>query len=180
MDGSRDIIQQKDLYNCGAFTVTNAFCLAFGYELLCYTPEDMDTHKKPRICFEIMAGEFTGDYEYDLIEISQRAIVYPPPDEPSVPDDAMEQRGLPPTEEEERRKNQDQDEAGDKTDLESEGSDGEADGADWDSSRRFYTADEVLVRESPPVGPRPDTLPWPEQFGSKGIQRAMLSTRFRT
>lgn len=63
--------QQCDGYNCGAFTITNVFCLAFGYRILCYAQnqgqEDLERWKKPRVIFELRQGGFFGDYEYDLL-----------------------------------------------------------------------------------------------------------------
>ncbi|KAL5322420.1 hypothetical protein ACEPPN_010393 [Leptodophora sp. 'Broadleaf-Isolate-01'] len=65
--------QQCDGYNCGAFTITNVFCLAFGYRILCYAQnqgqEDLERWKKPRVIFELRQGGFFGDYEYDLLDI---------------------------------------------------------------------------------------------------------------
>ena len=73
-DGSPNGPQQCDIHNCGAFLITNAFCLAFGYRLLCYAEnwkhgnnDDLEHWKKHRVVFELIQGGFGGDFEYDLL-----------------------------------------------------------------------------------------------------------------
>ncbi|CZT08540.1 hypothetical protein WAI453_007177 [Rhynchosporium graminicola] len=82
-DGSPDGPQQRDYYNCGVFTMTSAFCLAFGYSLMCWQqledrqlPRDLDYWKKARIIFEMETEDFsaTNDFDYDLLEIPQDEI----------------------------------------------------------------------------------------------------------
>lgn len=68
---------------CGIFATTNAFCLAFGFDLLCYGQVqpgylrsdtdtdiyDLDDLKKPRMAVEMFNGGFDGDFEYDMLEL---------------------------------------------------------------------------------------------------------------
>lgn len=68
-DGSPNCAQQSDIYNCGVFTITNALCLAFGYELLCYTPDDLDEGKRPRVAAELLHGGFVAPFNYPLLDI---------------------------------------------------------------------------------------------------------------
>jgi hypothetical protein len=44
--GSPDAVQQHG-YNSGIFALTNTFCLAFGFDLMCYGREDIDTLRRP-------------------------------------------------------------------------------------------------------------------------------------
>jgi hypothetical protein len=44
-DNSPNAVQQHDTHNCGVFTCTNALCLAFGYDLLCYEEKDLNQLK---------------------------------------------------------------------------------------------------------------------------------------
>ncbi|KAE8444564.1 hypothetical protein EG329_014488 [Mollisiaceae sp. DMI_Dod_QoI] len=70
-DGSPDAPQQRDGFNCGVFTVTNAFCLAFGYDILCYNGFDLIDLKRPRILAELRNGGFgeNGKYDYPLLDL---------------------------------------------------------------------------------------------------------------
>lgn len=68
-DGSPNCAQQKDRYNCVIFTITNAFCLAFGFDLLCYRPEDLNFGKRPRVAAELNNDGFTGDFAYDMFDL---------------------------------------------------------------------------------------------------------------
>lgn len=68
-DKSPNCCQQKDMYNCGTFVMTNAFCLAFGFDLLCYRPEDLNRGKRPRIAAELNNGGFSGDFAYDMFDL---------------------------------------------------------------------------------------------------------------
>ncbi|KAH7323719.1 hypothetical protein BKA65DRAFT_567569 [Rhexocercosporidium sp. MPI-PUGE-AT-0058] len=68
-DGSPNCCRQGDDYNCGTMTVTNAFCLAFGFDLLCYRQRDIDTLKRPRMFAEMSNGGFSGKYAYDMLDI---------------------------------------------------------------------------------------------------------------
>ena len=68
-DKSPNCCQQKDMYNCGTFVMTNAFCLAFGFDLLCYKPEDLNYGKRPRIAAEFNNGSFSGDFAYDMFDL---------------------------------------------------------------------------------------------------------------
>jgi hypothetical protein len=52
-DRSPNCAQQQDQYSCGLFTMTNAFCLAFGFGLLCYRKKDLNYGKSPRIAAEL-------------------------------------------------------------------------------------------------------------------------------
>lgn len=70
--------RQKDIYNCGVFTCTNAILLAFGYDLKCYKRRDLDKFRKRRTVAEFRNGGFNGLYNYDLIEV-------PPPKRPTCP-----------------------------------------------------------------------------------------------
>ncbi|KAL2063170.1 hypothetical protein VTL71DRAFT_6242 [Oculimacula yallundae] len=68
-DGSPNVVRQKDFYNCGVFTVMNAMCLAFGYDMLCFGPEDLDPLKRPRMLMELLQGSLGGKYAYDLLDV---------------------------------------------------------------------------------------------------------------
>jgi len=68
-DKSPNCCRQKDMYNCGTFVMTNAFCLAFGFDLLCYREEDLNYGKRPRIAAELNNGGFSGDFEYDMFDL---------------------------------------------------------------------------------------------------------------
>lgn len=70
-DGSADSAQQRDAHSCGIFTVTNAFCLAFGYNLLCYDESDLDNLKRQRMAAELMNGGFGGNAKlhYPLLDL---------------------------------------------------------------------------------------------------------------
>ncbi|KAE8454668.1 hypothetical protein EG329_000291 [Mollisiaceae sp. DMI_Dod_QoI] len=74
----RKAILQRDAYNCGIYTCTNALLLAFGYSLTCYTAREIDQFRKPRMVAEFRNGGFSGLYKYDLIEL-------PPPSENTGP-----------------------------------------------------------------------------------------------
>ncbi|KAH7419482.1 hypothetical protein BKA64DRAFT_751955 [Cadophora sp. MPI-SDFR-AT-0126] len=41
-DKSPNAVQQHDTYNCGAYTIANAFCMAFGYDLECFKEQQLD------------------------------------------------------------------------------------------------------------------------------------------
>ncbi|KAH7357197.1 hypothetical protein BKA65DRAFT_580609 [Rhexocercosporidium sp. MPI-PUGE-AT-0058] len=82
-DGSQNCARQGDLYNCGVFTLTNAMCLGFGFDLLCYRSRDVDPLKRPRIFAELANasrdGEdivtgFKGKYAYDLLNIPPKPL----------------------------------------------------------------------------------------------------------
>jgi len=46
-DGSLPIaVRQIDLYNCGIFMSTNAFCWVMGYDLNCYSQDKLDEGKR--------------------------------------------------------------------------------------------------------------------------------------
>ncbi|PVH79495.1 hypothetical protein DL98DRAFT_589364 [Cadophora sp. DSE1049] len=71
--------RQGDLYNCGVFTLTNAMCLAFGYDLMCYSNRDLDSLKRPRMFMELsnttidddkVKTGFKDEYAYDLLELA--------------------------------------------------------------------------------------------------------------
>ena len=68
-DNSPNCAQQSDMYNCGLFTITNALCLAFGYDLLCYTQKDIDEGKRQRVAAELLHGGFLAPFNYPLLEI---------------------------------------------------------------------------------------------------------------
>lgn len=70
-DGSPDVPVQRDSHNCGLFTVTNAFNLAFGYDLLCYSKDDLDNLKRQRMCAELANGGFGGlkRYNYPVLDL---------------------------------------------------------------------------------------------------------------
>ncbi|KAE9377374.1 hypothetical protein N431DRAFT_194416 [Stipitochalara longipes BDJ] len=67
-DESPHAPQQSDAYNCGMFALTSAFCLAFGFELLCYKGENIDLAKRPRIAAELYNG-FSGEFAYDMFDL---------------------------------------------------------------------------------------------------------------
>ncbi|KAL2072669.1 hypothetical protein VTL71DRAFT_12012 [Oculimacula yallundae] len=82
-DSSPDGPQQSDAANCGIFSLTSAFCLAFGYNLLCWEQslkpgrrQDLDKWKKARVLWELELEDFSAenDFEYDLLEIPQDEI----------------------------------------------------------------------------------------------------------
>jgi hypothetical protein len=70
-DGSPDVPSQRDQHNCGLFTVTNAFCLAFGYDLLCYSQDDLNDLKRRRMTAELSNGGFGGvrKYHYPVLDL---------------------------------------------------------------------------------------------------------------
>lgn len=70
-DDSPDMPRQSDGHNCGVILVTNAFCLAFGYDLLCYSQNDLDDLKRPRMASELSNGGFggPGKYDYPLLDL---------------------------------------------------------------------------------------------------------------
>ncbi|KUJ20823.1 uncharacterized protein LY89DRAFT_779519 [Mollisia scopiformis] len=70
-DGSPDAPQQSDSYNCGVFTVTNTFCLAFGYDILCYSQEDLPKLKRRRMTAELRNGGFGANnkFHYPLLDL---------------------------------------------------------------------------------------------------------------
>ncbi|PMD48063.1 hypothetical protein L207DRAFT_505147 [Hyaloscypha variabilis F] len=86
--------QQRDYHNCGTFTMTSAFCLAFGFNLQCYKNADLDDLKRPRIAAELYNG-FSGEFGYDMFDLlagrSDRVGVPPPyREEVEKNDDEME------------------------------------------------------------------------------------------
>ncbi|PVH79937.1 hypothetical protein DL98DRAFT_572232 [Cadophora sp. DSE1049] len=68
IDGSPNAARQGDHYNCGVFTVTNAFGMAFGFDLMCYRQGDLGM-KRNRILMELNQGCFGGKYAYDLLDV---------------------------------------------------------------------------------------------------------------
>ncbi|CZT12961.1 uncharacterized protein RAG0_16594 [Rhynchosporium agropyri] len=68
-DGGRNIAWQEGFYSCDNFPVMNAFCLTFGFDLLCYGPEDLDPHKRPWMLLELIQGNLGGKYAYDMLDI---------------------------------------------------------------------------------------------------------------
>ena len=77
--------RQGDMYNCGVFTVTNAMCLAFGWDLMCYSNRDLNPLKRPRMFMELsnttIDGDrvktgFKGKYAYDLLEIPSGPVYF--------------------------------------------------------------------------------------------------------
>ncbi|CZT41087.1 uncharacterized protein RSE6_00772 [Rhynchosporium secalis] len=173
--------QQRDFYNCGAFTMTNAFCLAFGYDLTCYKEKDLDKLKKPRIAFELIEGDFTGEYQYDMIKISEKDVTVE--QEQETCEAEPPRKGMDGDLEMQFGMEQSQYDATAVTtnveydsDAISEGSDGEVDEeVESVRGRTFYTAIQARLRDSRRMQPNPDKLPWPPQFGSKtSFQRAQL------
>ncbi|KAH6707929.1 hypothetical protein BKA61DRAFT_739172 [Leptodontidium sp. MPI-SDFR-AT-0119] len=69
LDGSPNLARQGDMYNCGLCTVTNAFCLAFGFDMLCWNGKDLDPLKRPCMLMELSQGGLGGKYAYDLLDI---------------------------------------------------------------------------------------------------------------
>ncbi|KAF8851801.1 hypothetical protein BDZ45DRAFT_133677 [Acephala macrosclerotiorum] len=70
-DGSPDVIRQADGYNCGVYAVTNLFCLAFGFDLLCYETKDLTPLKRPNMVEELRNGGFGKNrkFEYSLLDL---------------------------------------------------------------------------------------------------------------
>jgi len=68
IDGSPDAARQGDYYNCGVFTVTNAFCMAFGFDLMCYRQRDLGL-KRDRMLLELNQGSLGGRVAYDLLDV---------------------------------------------------------------------------------------------------------------
>ncbi|KAE9373781.1 hypothetical protein N431DRAFT_466050 [Stipitochalara longipes BDJ] len=68
-DGSPNCCVQGDYYNCGNFTLTNAMCLAFGFDLLCYQQDDLNEKKRPRIAAEFDNEGFLGEFAYDMFDL---------------------------------------------------------------------------------------------------------------
>ncbi|KAG4434929.1 hypothetical protein IFR05_009598 [Cadophora sp. M221] len=68
-DGSPNCCRQGDDHNCGTMAATNAFCLAFGFNLQCYRQRDIDSRKRPRMFAELSNGGFSGKYAYDMLDI---------------------------------------------------------------------------------------------------------------
>lgn len=79
-DGSPNVPRQGDYWNCGIFTATNAMCLAFGYDLLCYRQRDLENGphndlepprgKRARMAAELFQGlDFDPPFNYDLLDI---------------------------------------------------------------------------------------------------------------
>ncbi|CZR66313.1 uncharacterized protein PAC_16214 [Phialocephala subalpina] len=70
-DESPDVPKQTDGYNCGVFALTNLFCLAFGYDLLCYEQADLTPLKRPNIVEELRNGGLgeNGRFKYPLLDL---------------------------------------------------------------------------------------------------------------
>ncbi|PMD41230.1 hypothetical protein L207DRAFT_623420 [Hyaloscypha variabilis F] len=68
-DESPNCCRQRDGYNCAVFTMTNAMCLAFGFELLSYSVEDFEDGKRPRIAAEFDNDGFGGDFASDMFDL---------------------------------------------------------------------------------------------------------------
>ncbi|KAH9211337.1 hypothetical protein DL95DRAFT_464928 [Leptodontidium sp. 2 PMI_412] len=171
-DKSPDAVQQRDNYNCGAFTTTNAFCLAFGYNLECYTEDKLDKWKKARVAFELMQQRFHGEYEYEMLKLSEEELKPVEEEEEEISasnfdSDLEMQHGFV-----EGLRGPVSNDLGYERNG-SEGSDGEVSKKVESRRRRaFYTAAQALKYELPRVKPLPDNKPWPSQFSKKKFQRA--------
>jgi hypothetical protein len=64
-------VMQRDAYNCGIYVCTNALCVAFGYDLKCFKPREIDQFRKQRMIAEMRNGGFNGLYNYDMFELPQ-------------------------------------------------------------------------------------------------------------
>lgn len=107
LDGSPNVSQQGDDWNCGIFTATNAMCLAFGYDLLCYRQRDLENGpyndldpprgKRARMAAELFQGlEFDPPFNYDLLDIPTK----PPKEIPRGPIPPSHDQGAGPAPEE--------------------------------------------------------------------------------
>ncbi|KAF4624462.1 hypothetical protein G7Y89_g13707 [Cudoniella acicularis] len=76
-DGSPNSAQQRDYYNCAVFSLTTAMCLAFGYDLPCYTEDDMNFKKRKQMLAELSNDGFNDPFNYGLFHIPQVAIDLP-------------------------------------------------------------------------------------------------------
>lgn len=93
-DDSPDAAQQSDDYNCGIFTCTSAFCLAFGFRLTCFTGNDLDPFKKPRMAAEFANGGLSGPgFNYDMLDLpvikGQSGVVPPLPPPVQAPTESI-------------------------------------------------------------------------------------------
>jgi hypothetical protein len=68
-DRSPNCAQQRDNYSCGVFTMTDAFCLAFGFDLLRYREKNLDFGKRPRIAAELNNEGFSREFGYDMFDL---------------------------------------------------------------------------------------------------------------
>jgi len=95
LEGTPSCATQKDFVSCGIFTMTNAMCLAFGYDMLCYQEDDLAGFKRPRIVGELENEGFSGDYAYDLRDLptgkADRVGTEPPAKETPSPDSPIEE-----------------------------------------------------------------------------------------
>lgn len=82
-----DWVEQRDEYNCGIYACTNAFNLAFGYDMKCYVPRDLDKFKKRRMVAEFRNGGFNGPYNYDILELPPPRV--PPPGQSATYEQAV-------------------------------------------------------------------------------------------
>ncbi|PVH79209.1 hypothetical protein DL98DRAFT_632881 [Cadophora sp. DSE1049] len=175
-DRSPNAVQQHDTYNCGAYTITNAFCMAFGYDLECFKEHQLNKWKKARVAFELLQKGFRGHYDYDLIEISEEDVtLLQESDEEGLSETDLDsdgdfemQYGF-----ENSPAGSTSADSGYDSGEESEGSDGEVDEkAEADPERAFLTAAEAHRLERPRAKRQLDRLPWPRQFSRTKFQRA--------
>ncbi|KAG4439912.1 hypothetical protein IFR05_004587 [Cadophora sp. M221] len=172
-DKSPNAVHQRDNYSCGAYVMTNAFCLAFGYNLEWYTEDKLDKWKKARISFELMQQCFHGEYECNMLKLSEEELK--PVDEEKEEDitatdsdtDLEMQHGF-----EDSPRESVSGDSGYETNS-NEGSHREvAKKVGSKRGRTFYTAAQALKYKRPRVKPLPDSKPWPSQFSKKKLQRA--------
>ncbi|KAL2065581.1 hypothetical protein VTL71DRAFT_3251 [Oculimacula yallundae] len=86
-DKSPTAADQRDSYNCAVFTVVNAFCLAFGFDLMSYTQADLDPLKRPRMFLELSTAVdkcFAGECAYDMLDIPDGPLYKSPTPESSI------------------------------------------------------------------------------------------------
>ena len=165
------------MYNCGAYTITNAFCMAFGYDLECFREDQLDRWKKARVAFELLQRGFKGDYDYDLIEISEEDVtqVQEEDEEEDISGTDLDsdgdfemQYGF-----EDSAAASTSADSGYDSGEDSSGSDEEVDAkVELDPERAFLTAAEAHRHERRRAKRQLDRLPWPRQFSKKKFQRA--------
>lgn len=82
-DGNPDAPKQTDFHNCGVFTVTSAFNLTFGYDMMCYDQHHLEG-KRRRMVMELYSGGLGGKYAYHLLDIPDGPALNPQITEPNT------------------------------------------------------------------------------------------------
>lgn len=65
---------KNDVYNCGVYIVAYAFCLAFGFDMMCFKQGNLDEGKRGRMFAELCHGSLgEPPFDYDWFDLPEGA-----------------------------------------------------------------------------------------------------------